>query len=97
MSERGFFPASNDIKTLDGNIFSGFPWLTTHLEVEGYQKPCHLAGHLWRANYVTSGIIRVDLCDVASLSFLCETRRFITARGAYLAYFLTHSVLKAAP
>ena len=31
MSERGFFSASNDIKTLDGNIFSGFPWLTTHL------------------------------------------------------------------
>ena len=31
MSERGFFCASNDIKTLDGNIFSGFPWLTTHL------------------------------------------------------------------
>ena len=28
MSERGFFSASNDIKTLDGNIFSGFPWLT---------------------------------------------------------------------
>ena len=32
MSERGFFSASNDIKTLDGNIFSGFPWLTTHLQ-----------------------------------------------------------------
>ena len=31
MSERGFFSASNDIKTLDGNIFSGFPWLTTRL------------------------------------------------------------------
>ena len=31
MSERGFFSASNDIKTLDGNIFSGFPWLTTQL------------------------------------------------------------------
>ena len=23
MSEKGFFSASNDIKTLDGNIFSG--------------------------------------------------------------------------
>ena len=22
---------ASDIKTLDGNIFSGFPWLTTHL------------------------------------------------------------------
>ena len=32
MSERGFFSASDDIKTLDGNIFSGFPWLTTHLD-----------------------------------------------------------------
>ena len=31
MSKRGFFSASNDIKTLDGNIFSGFPWLTTQL------------------------------------------------------------------
>ena len=31
MSERRFFSASNDIKTLDGNIFSGFPWLTTQL------------------------------------------------------------------
>ena len=36
MSERVFFSASNDIKTLDGNIFSGFPWLTTHLV--GQQK-----------------------------------------------------------
>ena len=34
MSERGFFSASNDIKTLDGNIFSGFPWLTTQLLLE---------------------------------------------------------------
>ena len=31
MSERGFFSASKDTKTLDGNIFSGFPWLTTQL------------------------------------------------------------------
>ena len=38
MSERGFFSASNDIKTLDGNIFSGFPWLTTHL-------------YLWKGGY----------------------------------------------
>ena len=32
MSERGFFSASNDIKRLDGNIFSGFPRLTTQLK-----------------------------------------------------------------
>ena len=41
MSERGFFSASNDIKTLNGNIFSGFPWLTTHLIV----KLSSLASH----------------------------------------------------
>ena len=29
--KRIFFSASNDIKTLDGNIFSGFPWLTAQL------------------------------------------------------------------
>ena len=34
MSERGFFSASNDIKTLDRNIFSGFPWLTTQLNAK---------------------------------------------------------------
>ena len=40
MSERGFFSASNDIKTLDGNIFSGFPWLTTHLLWLTLYYPC---------------------------------------------------------
>ena len=29
-----FFSASNDVKTLDGNIFSGFPWLTIQLNAK---------------------------------------------------------------
>ena len=44
MSERGFFSASKDIETLDGNIFSGFPWLTTQLLHEHVQSQWHKSG-----------------------------------------------------
>ena len=42
MGERGFFSASNDIKTLDGNIFSGFTtqliYDKVHAEIEMYTE-----------------------------------------------------------
>ena len=68
MSERGFFSASNDIKTLDGNIFSGFPWLTTHLlpklhgAIPGAQLGCTL--YLWakRINLHQSSGLGLDQC-----------------------------------
>ena len=41
-----FFSASNDIKTLDGNIFSGFPWLTAQL-VKSLACPICAFINLW--------------------------------------------------
>ena len=63
MSERGFFfSASNEIKTLDGNIFSEFPWLTAQL-VKSLACPICVFINLWiyftkRARNPKMGITR---------------------------------------
>ena len=68
MKERGFFSASNGIKTLDGNIFSGFPWLTTQLLGPNSQHldmvPCCLC---------TGQITQKDLCTILSHSAIRNT------------------------